>query len=152
MKQFQQQHWLAGMQTQLDLCRLKLSALVHEVNCLERSKQLAKWCRICQLTTWLASSAQSSSKQIVLNVTFNDCLATWSELHRPVCAAQNIRSSEHFWCICQIDWRNNFRPVYINLLYCALLLCSITNAFNINFAMQLEWWHRHDVVMCFSWD
>ena len=49
-----------------------LSALVREacnVTCLERSKQFGK--------------------KIVLNFTLNGCLATWSELHRPVYAARN---------------------------------------------------------------
>ena len=61
-----------------------LSALVREaynVTCLERSKQFGK----------------KDCTQLRLN----DCLATWRELHRPVYAARNIRSSEHVCCICQ---------------------------------------------------
>ena len=61
-----------------------LSALVREacnVTCLERSKQFGK--KDCTLFR------------------LNDCLATWRELHRPVYAARNVRSSEHVCCICQ---------------------------------------------------
>ena len=61
-----------------------LSALVREaynVTCLERSKQFGK----------------KDCTQFRLN----DCLATWRELHRPVYAARNVRSSEHVCCICQ---------------------------------------------------
>ena len=54
-----------------------------------------------KLTTWLASSAQSSSEKKCTQLRLNDCLATWRELHRPVYAARNIRSSEHVCCICQ---------------------------------------------------